>query len=111
MISLEGANAYHAARLGKEAWEEESANRRERALASAIDDLAAFTSARGYEGAIYEQALWLLGSEAELARDRVTGFSLPGISKSYDRGKRPSHIAPKAWTLLSGSTVKTGEMR
>ena len=108
-----GANEYHAARLGKEAWEAQSEEKRQRALTSAIDDMGSFSSSSGYEYAVYEQALWLIGDEAELARTGVSSFGIGDISKSYDRGKRPSHIAPKAWTLVSGASgaVKCGRIR
>ena len=108
-----GANEYHAARLGKEAWEAQSEEKRQRALTSAIDDMGGYTSSSGYEYAVYEQALWLVGDEAELARNGIESVKVGDISKDYDRGSRPSNIAPKAWTLVSGAdgTVKCGAIR
>jgi len=112
--TLEGANLYHLNRLGKEAWEAQSPERRERALLQASDDLAAFSSSPEYEVAVYEQALWLLGDEAELAINNVTSIGLDGMSKGYSRGKCPPHICPKAWAISTGRTGgpgKTGRLR
>ena len=111
--TLEGANLYHLNRLGKEAWEAQSPERRERALLQASDDLAAFASSPEYEAAVYEQALWLLGDEAELAINNVTSIGLDGMSKGYSRGKAPAHICPKAWVFVTGLAggVKTGRIR
>lgn len=112
--SLEGANQYHGSRLGKEAWEAESSERRERAVLQASEDLTAFSSLPGYETAVYEQALWLLGDEAELAINGVTSIGLDGMSKGYARGKCPAHICPKAWALATGTAggpVKAGRLR
>lgn len=111
--TLELADLYHAARIGAEAWAAASADRRQRALQSATDDLAGYSSSPGYEHAVYEQALWLIGDEAELARNGVSSFGIGDISKSYDRGTRPMHIAPRAWTLVSGAggAVKYGRIR
>lgn len=108
-----GANEYHAARLGKEAWEAQSEEKRQRALTSAIDDMGSFSSSSGYEYAVYEQALWLIGDEAELARNGIESVKVGDISKDYDRGSRPSNIAPKAWVLVSGAggSVKCGSIR
>lgn len=112
--TLEGANLYHMNRLGKEVWEAQSPERRERALLQASDDLAAFTSSTEYEAAVYEQALWLLGDESELAINGVTSIGLDGMSKGYARGKCPAHICPKAWALATGTAggpVKAGRLR
>ena len=111
--TLEGANLYHGSRLGKEPWEAQSLERRQRALQQASDDLAPFSISPGYEAAVYEQALWLLGDEAELAINNVTSIGLDGMSKGYSRGKAPAHICPKAWAFVAGSAggVKTGRIR
>ena len=111
--TLELADLYHAARIGAEAWAAASADLRQRALQSAIDDFSGYSESSGYEYAVYEQALWLIGDESELAQNGVSSFGIGDISKSYDRGKRPSHIAPKAWTLVSGASgaVKCGRIR
>lgn len=113
MPTAAGANEYHAARLGKEAWEAQSEEKRQRALTTAIDDMGGYSSSSGYEYAVYEQALWLIGDEADLARNGIESVKIGDISKDYDRGKRPSHIAPKAWTLVSGAggAVKCGSIR
>ena len=111
--TLEGANLYHLNRLGKEAWEAQSEDRRQRALQSAVDSLGAFARSGNYETAVYEQALWLLNDEAELAALGVTSIGLDGMSKGYQRGRRPAHIAPNAWILVSGvgGGVKCGSIR
>ena len=112
--TLEGANLYHLNRLGKEAWEAQSPERRERSLLQASDDLAAFASSPEYEAAVYEQALWLLGDESELAINGVTSIGLDGMSKGYSRSKAPAHICPKAWALATGTAggpVKAGRLR
>ena len=111
--TLEGANLYHLNRLGKEAWEAQSPERRERALLQASDDLAAFASSPEYEAAVYEQALWLLGDEAELSVNGVTSIGLDGMSKGYSRSKAPAHLCPKAWAFVTGSAggARTGRIR
>lgn len=108
-----GANEYHAARLGKEAWEAQPEEKRQRALTTAIDDMSGYASSSGYEHAVYEQALWLIGDEAELARNGIESVKIGDISKDYDRGKRPANVAPKAWALVSGAggAVKCGSIR
>ena len=111
--TLEGANLYHLNRLGKEAWEAQSPERRERALLQASDDLAAFSSSPEYEVAVYEQALWLMGDEAELAINNVTSIGLDGMSKGYSRSRAPAHLCPKAWAFVTGSAggARTGRIR
>ena len=111
--TLELADLYHAARIGAEAWAAASADLRQRALQSAIDDFSGYSESSGYEYAVYEQALWLIGDEAELARNGIKSVKIGDISKDYDRGTRPANIAPKAWTLVSGASgaVKCGRIR
>ena len=113
--TLLGANQYHEERLGKEQWESVDEDKRNRAITTAIDDLGSFLSYSKYEYAVYEQALWLVsGSEAEYARLGVSSIKIDDLSKSYDRGNRPTNISPKAWQLLTGSgsglSVRAGEI-
>ncbi len=111
--TLDAANEYHQSRLGKEQWEAQSEDRRQRALTAASDDLAQFSKSPGFAAAVFEQALWLLGDEADLAVHGVTSIGLDGMSKGYSRGRGPAHVAPKAWALVAGSGggVKSGEIR
>ena len=112
--TLVNANTYHAARLSKETWEAADESRRQRALITAADDLAVYASSSNFESAVYEQAAWLLGDEAELAQNNVTSIGLDGLTKSYKRGDTANNIAPKARIVLglSGNgVVKTGRIK
>lgn len=110
--TLESANLYHANRLGKESWEAQSLERRQRAIQQASDDLSGYASSDGYEYAVYEQALWLMGDEADLALNNVTSIGLDGMSKGYSRSaKCPAHLCPKAWAIATGRTAAGGAVK
>lgn len=102
-ITVSGATAYLGARLGGEAYTEETETRKSQALTSAQDILSGYLSDVGSEAgehAVYEQALWLLGSRAEMQAQGVASFSLSGISESYDLKGRPANVAPAAWRII-----------
>lgn len=112
--TLVNANTYHAARLSKETWEAADESRRQRALITAADDLAVYASSSNFESAVYEQAVWLLGDEAELAVNNITSIGLDGLTKSYKREGAATTLAPKARIALglgSGGMVKTGRIK
>lgn len=112
--TLDNANTYHAARLSKETWEAVDINRRQRALTTAADDLAVYASSSNFEYAVYEQAVWLLGDEAELAQNNVTSIGLDGLTKSYKRKDAAANIAPKACIVLGlggSGVIKTGRIK
>jgi len=116
--TIEAANTYHSLRLGKEKWEAQSPERRARALLSASETLVKYEASSDYARACFEQALWILGDEAEMALIGVTSIGLDGLSKGYNRtSKCPPGIAPMAWDILatsasgSGGGVKCGQIR
>ena len=102
-ITVDGAKEYLGARLGGEAFTDETETRQSQALISAIDALAPYVRNIPDEdkaAATYEQALWLLGSRAELQSQGVTSFSVSGISETYDVKGRPAAVAPSAWRII-----------
>lgn len=102
-VSVNGAVEYWIKRLGGETFTDETTERQEQALQSAIDNILPYTRgipASDAEAATYEQALWLLGSRAELQAQGVASFGLSGISESYDLKGRPSMVAPAAWRII-----------
>ncbi len=109
--TVEGAVAYWSKRLGGDGYTEESDERKQAALVSAQDSLARYTvglKAEDVEAAVYEQALWLLGSRAELQAAGVTSFSVTGLSESYDVKGRPAGIGPDAWRIIQYGVDGTG---
>lgn len=103
VISVEGAVEYLGKRLGGEAFTGEAEARQNQALVSAMDALMPYIRNIPDEdkaAATYEQALWLLGSRAELQIQGVTSFSISGISETYDVKGRPAAVAPSAWRII-----------
>lgn len=101
--SVVGACAYLGARLGGEDYTEATSTKQSQALNSAVDTLARYAAsmnARDHDAAIYEQALWLLGSRAAMQAQGVTSYSLSGISESYSTAGRPADVAPNAWKII-----------
>lgn len=103
VISVEGAVEYLGKRLGGETFTGEAEARQNQALVSAMDALMPYIRNIPDEdkaAATYEQALWLLGSRAELQSQGVTSFSISGISETYDVKGRPAAVAPAAWRII-----------
>lgn len=103
MPSVEGAVVYLGKRLGGENYIDESPQKREQALQSAIDTLARYKAVmevEAYDAAVYEQALWMLSSRAELQSQGVVSYSLSGLSESFSTGSRPADVAPNAWKIV-----------
>lgn len=114
-VSLTSANDYHSQRLSKELWEAETTDRRNRALVAASDLLRPYLlrlpvrTGEYADGAVYEQALYMMGSEYENAVNGVTSVGLKGISMSWQREKSPPKgIAPRAWGLLQEAMGAAG---
>lgn len=111
-VSIAGADEYLGARLDAETWTGETEERKGQALRSAEDIIVRYQSeldSEGYDAAVYEQALFMLGSRYGLQSQGVVSFSLSGISESYDLKGRPAELAPSAWRIikaggLSGSS-------
>lgn len=102
-ISVEDAKKYLGVRLGGEVFTGETDERQNQALTSAADALAPYVQNIPDEdraAATYEQALWLLGSRAELQSQGVTSFTISGISETYDVKGRPAAVAPAAWRII-----------
>jgi len=123
-VTLTGANDYHGQRLSKELWETEPEERRNRSLVAAGDLLRPYLlrlpvrTGEYADGAVYEQALYMMGSEYENAVNRVSSVGLKGISMSWQREKSPPPgIAPRAWGLLqeamgaAGGFIRGGGIR
>lgn len=111
--TVRGADAWLGARLGGEVFTEETEVRKGQALTSAADVLALYLNrlhGNDADVAVYEQALWMLGSNAEMQAAGVTSFSVGGISQSYDLKGRPENIAPAAWRIIKNA-VSGGEGR
>lgn len=111
-VSREGALEYWRARINGEAYTDETEDRQNASLLSAQESLAPYLvemfDEAAVDAAVYEQALWLLGSRAELQSAGVTSFSLGGISESYTVTGRPSGVAPNAWRIIKYGLDGTG---
>ena len=122
-ITLASANEYHAGRLTKEAWEGNQEEKRLRALVAAEEVLSPFLppgperATEAAASAIYEQAVYMTGSDYESAINRVTSLGLGGVSMGWQRnGSLPPGVAPRAWEILTrvlhcGSAVRTGSIK
>ena len=124
-VSLTNANDYHSQRLSKELWEAETTDRRSRALVAASDLLRPYLlrlpvrTGEYADGAVYEQALYMMGSEYENAVNGIGAMGLRGIYISYIQTKKtPPGIAPRAWGLLqeamgaaAGGFIRGGGIR
>ena len=107
MVTLEGANTYHGERLSAETWQGETEEKRQQALNSAVFLISRYKTEMGesdFECAVYEQAVFMLGSRYEMQSNGVTSFSLSGISESYAVTGRPLDIAPLAWNIIKYGT-------
>ena len=105
-VTREGALAYLGARLGGEAYLAETETRQQAALVSAADALGRHQDVlpeADWDRAVYEQALWMLGSNAELQAAGVQSINLGGISETFDVRGRPPHLAPSAWRIVKSS--------
>ena len=110
--TVDGAIAYLGARLDGELFTEETAARQEQALNSARDALSPYLSdmvQEASDAAIYEQALWLLGSFANLQASGVASHSLSGLSHSFDLKGRPADVAPAAWRIIKNGVDGRGK--
>lgn len=109
--TVSGAIAYLGARLGGETFTEETELRQSQALNSAADTLSPYLSGMkqdAAEMAVYEQALWLLGSFADLQASGVTSHSLSGLSHTFDLKGRPAAVAPAAWRIIKNGADGRG---
>lgn len=110
-VSREHALDYWRVRIGGEAYTGETEDRQDAALLSAQESLTPYLGGldeAAADAAVYEQAVWLLGSRAELQTAGVTSFSLSGISESYTVKGRPSGVAPNAWRIIKYGLDGTG---
>ena len=102
-VSLESATKYLSERLNGEAFTEAGDTKQKQALQSAVDALSPYTAnmeEQNADAAVYLQALWLLGSNAEMQAAGVTSFSVTGLSETFQVKDRPVGIAPEAWRII-----------
>lgn len=102
-VTREAAVEYLGSRLGGEVFTDETEIRQGQALVSAAQQLNRYLgglTAADSDAAVYEQALWLLGSRAEMQGQGVASFSISGITESYAVKGRPSEVAPNAWRII-----------
>lgn len=105
-VTRDAAVAYLGARLGGELFLGEPPTRQQAALTSAADALERYQGTlpeADWDHAVYEQALWMLGGNAELQAAGVQSINLGGISESFDVRGRPPHLAPAAWRIVKSS--------
>lgn len=114
-VSISDAVVFLGARLGGESFTDETPERQAQALQSAQDTLAPYirgVAAQDTMAAVCLQAIWMLGSRAELQSAGVASYSLTGITETFNVKGRPIDIAPEAWRVikygLSGRRGSTG---
>ena len=101
-VTREAAVEYLGSRLGGEVFTGETEARQNQALVSAAQQLNRYLAglaAADSDAAVYEQALWLLGTRAEMQGQGVSSYSISGITESYAVKGRPSEVAPSAWRV------------
>ena len=117
MATLLGANEYHSQRLTKEAWTAVPEEKQKRALLAAGEVLAQLLprgTSDAADRAVYEQAVYMLGTDYENAVNGVTSLGLTGLSMGWQRqASVPAGVAPRAWNILvgGGGTVRGGSIR